>query len=234
MSCRGFLHVAKVAGISGSENHLLLLLPALRARGHDVRLVMLHEDEPGAAELADRLEHDGVPVERLRMRASVDPLVFGRLVRSIRRARPDVVHTHLVHADFHGLPPAASRASRCSSRRSTASTRSAAAAPSPPPTGASPGSPTSTSRSPPASRGTSRRARGSTRPRSRSSTTASSRAPAAPAARRASPRDRRPADPDQGARRAARGASARARRGARAHPRDRRRRSARRASSVRR
>ena len=100
------LHVAKVAGISGSENHLLLLLPALRARGHDVRLVMLHEDEPGAAELADRLEHDGVPVDRMRMRASVDPLVFGRLARSIRRARPDVVHTHLVHADFHGLTAA--------------------------------------------------------------------------------------------------------------------------------
>ena len=98
------VHVAKVAGISGSENHLLLLLPALRARGHDVRLVMLHEDEPGAAELADRLESDGVPVERVRMRTSIDPLVLARLVRSIRRARPDVVHTHLVHADFHGLP----------------------------------------------------------------------------------------------------------------------------------
>jgi glycosyltransferase involved in cell wall biosynthesis len=67
---------------------------------------MLHEDEPGAAELADRLERDGVPVERLRMRSSVDPLVFGRLARSIRRTRPDVVHTHLVHADFHGLPAA--------------------------------------------------------------------------------------------------------------------------------
>ena len=105
MSLR-ILHVAKVAGISGSENHLLLLLPALRARGYDVRLVMLHEDEPGAAELADRLEHDGVPVDRMRMRASVDPLVFGRLARSIRRARPDVVHTHLVHADFHGLTAA--------------------------------------------------------------------------------------------------------------------------------
>ena len=105
MSLR-LLHVAKVAGISGSENHLLLLLPALRERGHDVSLVMLHEDEPGAAELAGRLEADGVPVERLRMRASVDPLVFGGLVRSIRRARPDVVHTHLVHADFHGLPAA--------------------------------------------------------------------------------------------------------------------------------
>jgi glycosyltransferase involved in cell wall biosynthesis len=97
------VHVAKVAGISGSENHLLLLLPALHARGHDVRLVMLHEGEPGAEELAVRLERDGVPVERLRMRGAADPLAFGRLAASIRRTRPDVLHTHLVHADFHGL-----------------------------------------------------------------------------------------------------------------------------------
>ena len=98
------LHVAKVAGISGSENHLLLLLPDLRARGHDVRLAMLHEGEPGAEELAARLEREGVPVERLRMRLALDPLAFARVARSIRRRRPDVVHTHLVHADFHGLP----------------------------------------------------------------------------------------------------------------------------------
>jgi len=100
----GIAHVAKVAGISGSENHLLLLLPDLRARGHDVRLVMLHEGEPGAEELAVKLEREGVPVERLRMRLALDPLAFPRVVRWIRRRRPDVVHTHLVHADFHGLP----------------------------------------------------------------------------------------------------------------------------------
>ncbi len=97
------VHVAKVSGISGSENHLLLLLPALRARGHDVRLVMLHEGEAGAEELAVRLEAADVPVERLRIRAAVDPAAFVRLLRAIRRLRPDVLHTHLVHADFHGL-----------------------------------------------------------------------------------------------------------------------------------
>jgi glycosyltransferase involved in cell wall biosynthesis len=64
---------------------------------------MLHEGEPGAEELASRLERTGVPVERVRMRAAVDPLAFGRLLRYLRRNRPDVVHTHLVHADFHGL-----------------------------------------------------------------------------------------------------------------------------------
>lgn len=98
------LHVAKVAGISGSENHLLLLLPALRERGLDVRFAMLHEGEPGAAELAARLEARGIPVERIRMRRTLSPLAFARLVRIIRRQRPAIVHTHLVHADFHALP----------------------------------------------------------------------------------------------------------------------------------
>ena len=97
------LHVAKVAGISGSENHLLLLLPALRRDGFDVGLAMLHEGEPGAEELATRLEGAGVPVERLHFSNSASPRVLGRLLRLVRARRPDIVHTHLVHADFLGL-----------------------------------------------------------------------------------------------------------------------------------
>jgi glycosyltransferase involved in cell wall biosynthesis len=98
------LHVVKVAGISGAENHLLLLLPALRDRGWDVAAVMLHEGEPGAEDFAVRLEADGVPVERVRLSRAFDPRAFARILRRARRDRPDVVHTHLVHADFHGLP----------------------------------------------------------------------------------------------------------------------------------
>jgi len=98
------LHVVKVAGISGAENHLLLLLPALRDRGWDVAAVMLHEGEPGAEDFAARLEADGVPVERVRLSRAFDPRAFARILRRARRDRPDVVHTHLVHADFHGLP----------------------------------------------------------------------------------------------------------------------------------
>jgi glycosyltransferase involved in cell wall biosynthesis len=97
------LHVAKVAGISGSENHLLGLLPALREHGFDVELVMLHEGEPGAAEFARRLEATGVRVERIPLGSAASPLAFGRLLRFVRSREPDVLHTHLVHADFHGL-----------------------------------------------------------------------------------------------------------------------------------
>ncbi|MCZ7589610.1 MAG: glycosyltransferase family 4 protein [Gaiella sp.] len=98
------VHVVKVAGISGAENHLLLLLPALRARGWDVGVAMLHEHEPGAEEFAARLELDGVPVERVPLRRTLDPRAFRRILRRARRERPAILHTHLVHADFHGLP----------------------------------------------------------------------------------------------------------------------------------
>jgi glycosyltransferase involved in cell wall biosynthesis len=97
------LHIGKVTKISGSENHLLLLLPALRQRGYDVRFVMLHEGEPGAAEFRRRLTESGVPVDSILLPWAADPQAFGRLVAAIRRHRPAIVHTHLVHADFLGL-----------------------------------------------------------------------------------------------------------------------------------
>ena len=98
------LHVVKVAGVSGAENHLLLLLPALRERGFDVSVAMLHEGEPGAEEFAARLEGAGVPVEPVRLTRAMDPRAFSRVLGIVRRERPEILHTHLVHADFHGLP----------------------------------------------------------------------------------------------------------------------------------
>jgi glycosyltransferase involved in cell wall biosynthesis len=97
------LHMAKASGISGSENHLLALLPRLRERGWDVRFLLLHEDEPGAWEMARRLDEAGVPLEGIRLPRAGDPLAFSRILRTVRRLAPDVLHTHLVHADFHGL-----------------------------------------------------------------------------------------------------------------------------------
>ena len=97
------LHVGKVSGISGSEAHLLTLLPDLRARGWDVRFAHLHENEPGAAEFARRLSESGVPVEGIRLPRAVGPLAFAQLLRVVRRTRPRILHTHLVHADFYGL-----------------------------------------------------------------------------------------------------------------------------------
>ena len=97
------LHLQKVAGISGSEAHLLALLPKLRERGWDVRMLMLHENEPGAWEFARALTARGVPLDSIPLRADVDPIAFVRLVAYLVRMRPAILHTHLVHADAYGL-----------------------------------------------------------------------------------------------------------------------------------
>lgn len=86
------VHVHRIAGIGGSERHLLTLLPALRKAGADARLAGL--DAAGADEFYAELDRTGVPYERTRSAV--------QLVRAIRRERPDVVHTHLVHADVFG------------------------------------------------------------------------------------------------------------------------------------
>ncbi len=97
------LHLQKVAGISGSEAHLLALLPKLRERGWDVRMLMLHENEPGAWDFARALIDRGVPLDAIRVRRDVDPIAFSRLVAYLVRLRPAILHTHLVHADTYGL-----------------------------------------------------------------------------------------------------------------------------------
>jgi glycosyltransferase involved in cell wall biosynthesis len=100
------VHIAKASGISGSENHLLLLLPQLRERGWDVSFTLLHDGEAGARELGGRLSAAGVPVDAIRLPFAADPRAFARLLQLIRSRRPEIVHTHLVHADFHGLTAA--------------------------------------------------------------------------------------------------------------------------------
>jgi glycosyltransferase involved in cell wall biosynthesis len=97
------LHLQKVAGISGSEAHLLSLLPRLRDRGWDVRMLMLYErDQPGAWDFARELEARDVPLDAIPIAADVDPLSFLRLAGYLTRARPTILHTHLVHADVYG------------------------------------------------------------------------------------------------------------------------------------
>jgi glycosyltransferase involved in cell wall biosynthesis len=91
------VHVHRIGGIGGSERHLLTLLPALAARGLDVRFVGL--DNPRAAPDPFYAELT-VPFERLTCRWDFDSRLVRRLRRALRGA--DLVHTHLVHADVHG------------------------------------------------------------------------------------------------------------------------------------
>jgi glycosyltransferase involved in cell wall biosynthesis len=99
------LHVQKASGIGGSERHLLTLLPALRDAGHEVRMcVPLAGD---GAVFVRALRARGIETATVRAGPDLNPLLIGWLRGEIRRYDPDVVHTHLVHADLHGQAGAA-------------------------------------------------------------------------------------------------------------------------------
>lgn len=94
------LHIHKVSGVSGSERHLGLLLPGLAARGWDVRALLLPVGNGDRA--IEMLRDLSVDVDALPPGPDANPVLVGRMVKAFRHHRPDLVHTHLIHADLHG------------------------------------------------------------------------------------------------------------------------------------
>lgn len=94
------LHIQKVTGIGGSERHLLELLPSLASGGVEVRMCVLGAGTYGP--FVDALRGRGVDVEVLPAGPDVNPLLVRRIAVRIREFDPDLVHTHLIHADVHG------------------------------------------------------------------------------------------------------------------------------------
>jgi glycosyltransferase involved in cell wall biosynthesis len=102
------VHVIKVKGIAGAENHLLILLEALRARGVDAQFLYLHSPQNTVEEFRQAAEARGIPVQRMSIARNTDPLLFPRLRSALAALEPDIVHTHLLHADLYGIPAAQS------------------------------------------------------------------------------------------------------------------------------
>lgn len=100
------LHVSKVKGIAGSERHLLTLLPGLAQQGVDASMLVLEEPGTPVDDFCEALTGCGILAGRLPIRGHMDPGLPGRLTEYIRAAHPDIVHTHLLHADLYGLPAA--------------------------------------------------------------------------------------------------------------------------------
>ena len=97
------LHVIKATGVAGAENHLLTLLPGLQARNVPVSLLILNEPGQPMNAYAERMIAAGVPTRQWPIRGNLDPLLVTRLTRLILAEKPRAVHTHLIHADWHGI-----------------------------------------------------------------------------------------------------------------------------------
>jgi glycosyltransferase involved in cell wall biosynthesis len=93
------VEIVTTLGVGGAEMHLLALTKGLLARGHTPEIVYLK----GAGELAADFLKSGIPVHKIPMeRGSQSLAAILRLRRFLRRAKPDVVHTHLLKADAVG------------------------------------------------------------------------------------------------------------------------------------
>jgi glycosyltransferase involved in cell wall biosynthesis len=100
------IHIVKAKGIAGAERHLLDLLSGLRERDIDARIILLAEPNTTADSFHNTAEARGIPVQRVTIFRHLDPGLWGRLCAVLRELRPDIVHTHLLHADFYGIPAA--------------------------------------------------------------------------------------------------------------------------------
>lgn len=100
------VHIIKAVQAAGAERHLLTLLSGLRGREQrdmDARLILLVEPGNDMQAYVDEVEKRGIPVERLVIQRDLDPSLYTRFSARLRDLKPDVVHTHLLHADLYGI-----------------------------------------------------------------------------------------------------------------------------------
>lgn len=91
--------VLLVTGLAygGAETQVVHLATRLKGRGWEVRVVSLMEPKAYVKEL----EAAGIPIFSLGIRRKLpDPRPILRLVRLIRKWRPHIVHSHMVHANL--------------------------------------------------------------------------------------------------------------------------------------
>ena len=96
------VHLHRIAGIGGSERHLLTLLPALAERGVEVSFVGLDVAGDGPEPFYTALAAAGIPCERIRCPRDFHPTLPFRLARCVFEKGADLLHTHLVHGDLYG------------------------------------------------------------------------------------------------------------------------------------
>lgn len=84
-------------GMGGADQQLLSVTQSLRARGWDVRIVSMTALGP----MGLQARQLGIPIESLQMpRGIPDPRGVIRLVSLIRSWRPEILHSHLAHANL--------------------------------------------------------------------------------------------------------------------------------------
>lgn len=99
-------HLIKAKQIGGAERHLLMLLPALREREIDANLLVMVEPDNAMEDFFAEAQERGIPAEPIVIRGNADFVTINRIRAKLSENKPDILHTHLLHADTFGMPAA--------------------------------------------------------------------------------------------------------------------------------
>jgi glycosyltransferase involved in cell wall biosynthesis len=97
----------RMSGVGGSENHLRALLPELLHFGWEPDVLIPSPSPTAVQPLADDLARTCGKVTVVRMPLDLSPALILRIARSVRSHDYRLVHSHLVHADWHAAAVAA-------------------------------------------------------------------------------------------------------------------------------
>jgi glycosyltransferase involved in cell wall biosynthesis len=91
------LFLSTSMGMGGADSQLLSAAREMISRGHDVLIVSMTPLGP----MGQEARNTGIPTESLELKRGVpDPRGLTRLARLVRAWKPDVVHSHMVHANL--------------------------------------------------------------------------------------------------------------------------------------
>jgi glycosyltransferase involved in cell wall biosynthesis len=82
----------------GAETYTAQVVPRLRNKGVDIRVISLRSD----GELVNRLRNQSIPVLELGIQSKLNLFPLYCLLRQWQKEPPDIVHTHLYHAGVVG------------------------------------------------------------------------------------------------------------------------------------
>lgn len=96
------LFVQNIEGIAGSEKYFLQLLPSLKKNGVIANFLCVHK--PEFSEISDKfctqLETLGIKVHRIETRSYVSLKLLRNIKNIVRDSNYQILHSHLIYADF--------------------------------------------------------------------------------------------------------------------------------------
>ena len=91
------LFLSTSMGLGGAENQLMEVASRLKKRGHQVYVISLVKPGP----LGEELQKRNIGYQSLNANSKLFvALVLSKLVNFVRRWKPDIVHSHMVHANL--------------------------------------------------------------------------------------------------------------------------------------